>query len=111
MTELSKICKYEKFELFKKCKLFESLNSSKSANFKNLSKNLGTGTHKEEILVNEPIKTQRSNESANQNTPKHQIFLIFFLLRNISMEAHAVHRDWKSYVTPTMDRRSAKTDR
>ena len=65
------------------------------------------GTHKEEILVNQPIKTRRLMESANQNTPKQQIFLIFFFLRKISMEAHAVHRDWQSYVTPAMDRRSA----
>ena len=56
------------------------------------------GTHKEEILVNQPIKTRRLMESANQNTPKQQFFLIFFFLRKISMEAHAVHRDW-SHVT------------
>ena len=35
---------------------------------------LWIGTHKEEILVKQPIKTRRLMESANQNTPKQQIF-------------------------------------
>ena len=72
---------------------------------------LWTGTHKEEILVNEPIKTRRLDESAYQNTPKHQIIFNFlFTPKNFhggacSTPGLEVIRD------PAMDRRSAKTDR
>ena len=73
-----------------------------------------------EFRSNRPIKTQYSNASSNQNKPKQQFFLFKLFLRNISMEAHAVHQDWshtwhqqrtnavhpglESYVTPAEDR-------
>ena len=59
------------------------------------------GIHKDEFRSNRPIKTQYPNASSNQNKPKQQFFLFKLFLRNISMEAHAVHRDWIVTLDPS----------